>query len=73
MSVLSFNTADQPTLQIIHRRKQRERAVTNIVMGLCPDITDTQWQSELRALQGLNLAHRNRAPGLDREAPDTVR
>lgn len=25
-------------------------------MGLCTDMTDTQWQSGLRALQGLNLA-----------------
>lgn len=75
MSVLSFNAADQPTLQIIHRRKQRKRAVTNIVMGLCTDMTDTQLQSGLRALQALEpcSSHRNRAPGLYRAAPDTAR
>ena len=30
--------------------------MTNLVMGLCTDMTDTQRQSGLRALQGLNLA-----------------
>ena len=33
MLVLSFNAADQPTLQVFHRRKECERTMTNIVMG----------------------------------------
>lgn len=57
MPMLGFDAADQPTLQIIHGREQRKRAVANIVMGSrAEDMADTQWQVWLRALQRLNLA-----------------
>jgi hypothetical protein len=38
-------------------------------------VTGLEWQTGLGALEGLNLAFqsRNRAPGLDREAPGTSR
>ena len=56
MPVLCFDAADQPALEIVHSREQRQGAVADVVMGLRADMANTQGQARLRALQGLNLA-----------------
>jgi hypothetical protein len=56
MSVLCFDAADQPALQIVHGGEQRECAVADIVMGLRAYVADAQWHAWLCVLQRLNLA-----------------
>lgn len=56
MPVLALDATDQASLKIIQRSEQGDSAVADIVMRLRSDMPDSQRQTRLRALQGLNLA-----------------
>ena len=62
-------------LQVVQGGKERHGAVPAVIVRLRRKVTGLEWQTGLGALEGLNLAFqsRNRAPGLDREAPGTSR
>lgn len=56
MPMLALNAADQMPLKIIQRGEQGNGAVADIIVRLRADMPDSQRQSRLRALEGLNLA-----------------
>ena len=51
MAVLALDATDQLALEIIQRCEQRDRAVANVIMGFCLDMTDPQRQPGLCALK----------------------
>ena len=54
--MLALNAADQMPLKIIQRGEQGNGAVADIIVRMRADMPDSQRQSRLRALEGLNLA-----------------
>ena len=55
MRVFCLETLDQLAVEIVHRREQRDGAVSDIVVGLGADVAGAERQSRLRAFQRLDL------------------
>src|ERR1700752_1055472 len=55
MAVAWRQTGDQLALEIVERGKQRQRAMSHVIVGLGANVADPQWQTRLRALQCLAL------------------
>lgn len=56
MPVLALDGTDQASLKIIQRSEQGDGAMADIIVRLGADMPDSQRQSWLGALEGLNLA-----------------
>ncbi|AOZ13603.1 hypothetical protein AA042_13825 [Pseudomonas lundensis] len=56
MQVLALDGTDQASLKIIQRSEQGDGAMADIIVRLRADMPDSQRQSSLSALEGLNLA-----------------
>ena len=56
MQVLALDGTDQASLKIIQRSEQGDGAMADIIVRLRADMPDSQRQSRLSALEGLNLA-----------------
>ncbi len=73
MPVLALNGTDQASLKIIQHSEQGCVAMADIVVQLRAQLHDSQKQSGLGALQGLDLVfHRNGAPMPYPADPDTA-
>ena len=55
MPMAHCQAADQPALEVVERRKQRQRAVSQVIMGLGANVSDPQRQTRLGAFQRLAL------------------